>query len=253
MNTLQTAFSAFVLGIGALGAPAFASTWSEDHVLGRNITFYSPTEIDRKNDTPLVMVFDDTARSGTDLAERFALWHHASEGGFKIVYSGDITDGAKGNQVPSHDDLMPMAVEMALTTGNYSAANIYVVGFGDAAARAINFACRAPGLLRAVVALDYEGPKPGEAFFCDDAAGLLVLSVHDGEPAEAAVRGAKSSRNTDRIDAALEAMSAGGAKVRSIFVEGPDEDFPSLAAKFHEQSGVSLESLVATFVAKTIR
>lgn len=239
-------------GLTCLAAPASADLWHSEQVLGRSITFYSPPALDRQPIAPLVLVFDDTAASGGALAERFALWHYAKEAGFKTVFAGNIVPGAKGNGVPSNDALFPMSIEMSLQTGHADPENLYVVGFGAAAQRAYDFACQAPGVLRGIVAIDHDGAGE-EGFACDDTGDLLVLSVHDGVPAVAGKAGGGASRDTEAVDAVLDTLRNAGATVQSVVVEGNDAAFPSIAAKLHEQTGISLEKLVATFVDKTMK
>jgi hypothetical protein len=237
----------------ALGfaAPAQAALWSSENVLGRKVEMFSPIEVDRAGAAPTIVVFDQDAPSGRDISERFSLWQAAKTTGFRAIYVGGADPG-QAHSVPSDDIFLPEALRMVVMTGSSSPKGLYAVAFGDAALRAYQFACENPGMLRGVVAIDYQVPQGDDAFSCDDATGLFVLSIHEGKPRATGPAGQEGARDTQAIDALLDEMRARGAAVQSMAVSGKYEDFPNIAAKFHYQVGVSLEEITDLFIKQTL-
>lgn len=253
-NIITAALLSLTAATGVAGA-ANADIWHGERIAGRDILFYTPNELERSGAGPMVLVFDEDAASGSEIARTFHLWHDSKKHGYRAVFAGGIAEGNAGAGSPPIASLLPMAVQMAIETGSADPENLYIMGFGEAAKAALDFACQAPGLLRGVIAIDHPGTDEVPEAPCKGGEGLFVLSVHDGEKSNASaatVNSAAPGRDTSGVDRALAHMAEGGAIVQSFAVAGDDKDFLSIGAKFHEQSGASLEALSAAFIGKTI-
>ena len=254
---MRNIITAALLSLTAASGTAWAANadiWHDERIAGRDILFYTPKELERSGAGPMVIVFDEDAASGSEIARTFHIWHESKKYGYRAVFAGGIAQSS-GAASPPIASLLPMAAQMAIETGSADPANLYILGFGEAAKAALDFACEVPGLLRGVIAIDHPGIDEAPRKAYEGAQGLFVLSVHDGEKSSASastVNSAAPGRDTSGVDRALTHMAENGAIVQSFAVAGDDKDFLSIGAKFHEQSGASLEELSAAFIGKTI-
>lgn len=251
MKTLKTLTLtlAGALGLTLAASSASADLWKSEVIMGRDMTFYTPHELDRSGlaATPAVFIFDESASSGGDIAARFRLWEYAMEKGFKLVHVGGFA-GRDGRGAPNHDQLFEAMMSRSAAEGFVDPNNAFVVGFGPAAGRALQYACANPGAVRGIVAIDFEGLD--EAFTCENAAGLFVLSVHDGKPVMAGTSGAAPARDLSAVEDALAKVDDAGATVQRIALQGPDDRYPDIAAKFFDEKKVPLDKLSGTFIGR---
>ncbi|MFZ3584684.1 hypothetical protein ACOI1H_21385 [Loktanella sp. DJP18] len=240
------------LGLIFIANIASADLWHNEAVMSRNMTFYTPSELDLSGAaaTPAVFVFDDAAVSGADIAARFRLWEYSQEQGFKIVFVGAAIAGSGGNGVPTQDQLFVKMMSRSITDGFVDPRNAFIVGFGSAASRAFQFACDNPGQIRGIVAIDFEGFDT--AFTCGDATGLFVLSVHDGTPSALGAGNVGPGRDFTVIDDALSMLGSSGATVQRVALTGADDRYPDIAAKFFDENNVPLDKISAAFIGKVM-
>ena len=222
--------------------PASAEVWDQAEVMGKTIVTYTPTTFEHAAETPTVLVFNDDERSSLDLATRLPIWHYAQSEGFKVIYAGGLTAATEDTGA-----IIPAAIELALRSAGADPSNIYTVAYGASAGLAFEFACKAPGMMRGIIAIDYEGPDRPGSFSCKSATDLNVLTVHDGKPGRS-----PAARDTSAVDATMDTLTSAGAKVQSYPVPGDDAAFPGIEAKFHQRSGIPLEKLTSLFIGKTL-
>lgn len=254
MGKLKSTTLAFLgaAGLAMAATSASADLWSRETVMTRDMTFYTPRELDLSGDaaTPAVFVFDEEAPSGADIAARFRLWEFSEEKGFKVVFVGGMSPERDISGAPSAQLLFEMMMARSVSDKFVDPRNSFVVGFGQAAGRAFQYACDHPGQIRGIVAIDFQGFD--EPLTCGGAQDLFVLSVHDGQPPAAGAAGNSGSRDLSAIEPVLSELEQAGATVQRIALSGADDRYPDFSAKFFDEKKVPLDKLSAAFVGQAM-
>ena len=250
MKTLKAITLSMAASLGVVMATsATADLWARETIMTRDMTFYTPHELDLSGSsaTPAVFIFDNAASSGAEIAAKFRLWEFSKDKGFKVVFVGGAQAGPKGLEPK---ELFENLIDGSISEGFVDPQNLFIVGYGSDADRAFSYACRNPGKIRGIVAIDYKGAEGSLA--CSDTSGLVVLSIHDGQPPAGGTSYSDNGSDLSPVDDTLDIVADAGAVVQRVALTNQNARYPDIAAKFFDEKKTSLEKLTAYFVEHTM-
>lgn len=230
-------------------APVLASNWQFETEDGRDFVAYTPKDIDT-GPAPLVIVYHDQIQSPRDVAKDFPLYETASQGKFKILYLGAEIGTLNSATMTRAEQSKLLGYTHAQTTaaGVASPDGVFLIGFGASVPGLFEFACQNPGKIRGVVGIDYEG----QPIACTNATGTVAIAIHSGKETKEWTEGTQSSRDYSSELAMIETFRTAGGRVNEIPLKGDETLYPGFAAYFHEQTGTSLQDVVAYFVERAL-